>query len=139
MTSIFQRLDTDNKEKAIPIYVCRPDDWSQVGRQLTPAQRKFAQARSFSGEAGQRVSLPDAEGNIDCVLYGVGAIAKDDIGPIRAGQIPGFLSKGLYYFNHLPSDWSPRLAATGWGMGAYKFDRYLQDPAEFPILSLIHI
>lgn len=136
MTSIFQRLDTDNKEKAIPIYVCRPDDWSQVGRQLTLAQRKFAQARSFSGEAGQRVSLPDAEGNIDCVLYGVGAIAKDDIGPIRAGQIPGFLSKGLYYFNHLPGDWSPRLAATGWGMGAYKFDRYLQDPAEFPILLL---
>jgi len=136
MTSIFKRHTEGDKDKAQPIYVCRPNEWDSVAAQLTPMQRKFANARNFSGEAGQRVRLPDAKGDIDCVLFGVGPLEKDDAGPIRAGQLAGFLPKGLYYFEHLPEGWKPRLAATGWGMGAYKFDRYLSDRAEFPTLLL---
>lgn len=136
MTSIFQRLDDARKETAVPIYVCRPDDWKSVSAKLTPMQRKFSEARNFSGEAGQRVRLPNADGDIGAVLFGAGPLEKDDSGPIRAGTLAGFLPKGEYYYEHLPQDWSARLAATGWGMGAYKFDRYLKDSAEFPTLLL---
>ena len=136
MTSIFKRHTEGDKDKALPIYACRPDEWDSVAGQLTRQQRKFAKARKFSGKAGQRVRLPDASGDIACILYGAGPLEKDDAGPIRAGQLAGFLPKGLYYFEHLPAGWTPRLAATGWGMGAYKFDRYLKDAAEFPTLLL---
>ena len=136
MTVIFKRFETGDKDIAQPIYVCRPDEWDGVRANLTPMQLKFATARNFSGEAGQRVRVPNDQGDIDCVLFGVGPLNKDDVGPIRAGQLAGFLPKGLYYFAHLPEGWTPRLAATGWGMGAYKFDRYLAETAEFPTLLL---
>jgi len=120
----------------LPIYVCRPEDWDELAARLTPIQRNFAKARNFSGEAGQRVRLPDETGDVTAVLFGAGPLDTDDMGPIRAGQLPGFLPKGLYHFAQIPSDWSPRLAATGWGMGAYKFDRYLPETTEFPSLQL---
>jgi len=134
--TIFQRKAGGDTEAALPIYVCRPDDWDELAAQLTPMQRNFAKARNFSGEAGQRVRLPNETGEISAVLFGAGPLDADDMGPIRAGQLPNFLPKGLYRFAQIPSDWSPRLAATGWGMGAYKFDRYLPETTEFPSLQL---
>ena len=136
MSSVFQRLTADQKSQAIPVYICRPDEWRELEAQFSPMQRAFAQARNFSGEAGQRIRMPGDDGEIDYVLFGVGPAEKDDMGPIRTGQLSSFLPKGLYYFEHLPEGWSSRLAATGWGMGAYKFDRYLKDSAEFPTLLL---
>ena len=136
MTSIFKRLEAGDKNKAQPIYICRPSEWEHIASRLTPMQQTFAKARNFSGEAGQRVRVPDESGEVKLVLYGVGSAAKDDMGPIRVGQLSGFLPKGHYYFASLPEGWSSRLAATGWGMGAYKFDRYLPDTAEFPTLLL---
>lgn len=133
---IFTRNDAAGSDKALPIYICRPDGWNEVAAKLSPMQVNFAKARNFSGDAGQRVRLPSQTGEIESVLFGAGAIEQDDVGPIRAGQLPNFLPKGLYYFAQLPTDWSPRLAATGWGMGAYKFDRYLPDKTEFPTLQL---
>ena len=134
--AIFKRSDTADIKDGLPIYICRPDGWNDIAVKLSPMQRSFAAARNFSGEAGQRVQLPSESGEIACVLFGVGPADKDDMGPIRAGQLPVFLPKGLYYFAQLPSDWSPRLAATAWGMGAYKFDRYLPEKVEFPTLLL---
>ena len=136
MISIFKRLEAGDKDKALPVYICRPSEWKLISSRLSPMQRTFAKARNFSAEAGQRVRVPDESGEVKLVLFGVGAAEKDDIGPVRVGQLSGFLPKGLYYFESLPEGWLPRLAATGWGMGAYKFDRYLSDTAEFPTLLL---
>ncbi len=133
---VFIRDDDSGAQHALPIYICRPDEWEDIAAKLSPMQRNFAQARNFTGEAGQRVRLPGPSGEIESVLFGAGPKTSDDIGPIRAGHLPAFLPKGVYYFAHLPSDWSARLAATGWGMGAYKFDRYLPEKAEFPTLRL---
>ena len=136
MISIFKRLESGDKNKAQPIHICRPSEWEHISAQLTPMQRTFAKARNFSGEAGQFVRVPDESGEVKLVLYGVGPAHKDDVGPVRVGQLAGRLPKGLYYFASLPEGWTSRLAATGWGMGAYKFDRYLSDVTEFPTLLL---
>jgi len=133
---IFKRAESGDEKIALPIYICRPDGWNDIAERLSPMQRNFAKSRNFTGEAGQRIRVPGDNGEIACILFGVGVVEADDIGPIRTGQLPSFLAKGLYYFGALPADWSPRLAATGWGMGAYKFDRYLPDKTEFPTLLL---
>ena len=135
MSDIFQPLKDDQTD-ITPIDVCRPGDWDIVFKNLTPAQQRFTKARKFMGEAGQRLQLPDGDGNIECVLFGAGTKSKDDIGPIRLGQLSAFLSGGNYRLRHLPADWSERLAAIGWGMGAYKFDHYL---AEKYTPSTLHI
>ena len=136
MTSHFIReSDLGVGVVATPIYVCRPEGWDKVRGKLTEAQITFAKARSFKGEAGQRVRLPGADGQITAVIFGAGPQADDAAGAIRSGTLSGFLPEGHYAFKMMPDDWTPSLAAIGWGLGAYKFDRYLE-PSTCPTLIL---
>lgn len=113
---------------ALTIDICRPDEWEALKATLSPLQREFASARGFCGEAGQRIRLPDDTGALVRVLFGAGDKAADVLGPIRTGQLASFLSGGgVYEIQTLPADWSPAQTAVGWGLGAYKFDRYLPD------------
>ena len=125
---------------AIPIYVCRPDGWGELRVTLTPAQQNFAAARGFDGGKGQRLRLPNSDGAIERVLYGAGQMAGDVLGAISLGALSAVLSNPAsltaYKLASLPDDWSRRQAAIGWGLGAYKFDRYLQDPHTPPRLVL---
>jgi len=122
--------------KITPIYVVRPDEWLDVESQLTPLQKNYAQEQQFEGKASQRVMLPDANGEISAILFGVGSQDKDDEGAIRAGGLSSTLKAGYYNFEGLPGDWNPDLAAIGWGMGTYKYERYLQNETEYPTLVL---
>ncbi len=121
---------------ATPINVCRPEGWSGLKSTLTEAQKNFAKARSFEAAKGQRLRLPDANGNIERVLYGVGDEKGDVLGAIQMGGLSSFLSGGPYIIESLPKDWSKRQAAIGWGLGSYKFDRYLPEEHTPPVLVL---
>lgn len=122
------------------IDVCRPDEWEALRAKLTGAQKTFATARGFVGGKGQRVRLPNAEGHIERVLYGAGEVQGDVAGPIFMGGLSTFLagvtSATVYKINSLPKDWSRRQAAIGWGLGTYKFDRYLPEKQTPPVLLL---
>ncbi len=131
---ITSRSSVKNDPKIIPIYVCRPKGWEAVQNELTPAQQTFAEVRGFKGEAEQRVQLPGPDGSIDKVLFGAGASEKDVLGGIRAGALSRSLPQAHYEWMVLPDDWSETLAATGWGLGAYKFENYLDVKKEFPVL-----
>ncbi len=120
----------------VPVYVCRPDEWNDVKKGLTDAQKTFASARGFIGEAGQRVQLPGESGEIVSVLFGAGSAQGDVMGGIRAGGLSRSLPEKHYRFASLPQDWDADLAAIGWGMGAYKFDDYLGSNRVPPILVL---
>ena len=124
----LRRQDLQHSKLAdpTPIVICRPQGWELVMQSLSDAQLTFAQARGFEGEAGQKLRLPDASGEISCVLFGAGHEAKDVLGPIRLGQLATFLAgDGLYEIQDMPKDWTAAQVAVGWGMGSYKFDRYL--------------
>ena len=132
MTQCFTTDDTT----ATPIDVCRPEDWEELRAKLTPSQQNFAKARGFEGAKSQRLRLPDEVGNIERVMFGVGDVEGDVLGPIRMGGLASVLSGGPYKIRSLPKNWSKRQAAIGWGLGAYKFDRYLQDKHTPPVLVL---
>ena len=128
VTCFLHRQDLQHSKLAdpIPIVICRPDSWDAISQSLSDAQRTFAAARGFEGEAGQKIRLPDASGEISLVLFGAGKKAGDVLGPIRLGQLASFLAgEGLYEIQDMPEDWTQVQAAVGWGMGSYKFDRYL--------------
>jgi len=128
--------DTRDGETAVPIWICRPGDVDDVLAGLEALPRQFAKTKKFKGSAGQRVSLPDENGNIAGVLFGVGSDTDDKLGPINTGRLSSNLPAGVYVFESLPGDWDPALAAIGWGLGAYKFDKYLGDPKTFPVLNI---
>ena len=137
MSAIFTTNDQITASaKIIPIFVLRPDEWSSYEDILTPSHYAFALAQNFNAAAGQLVLLPGEGGSIAGILFGSGPLKKDEQGAIRAGGLSSALKAGYYRFEHLPEDWRAVLAAIGWGLGAYKFEQYLQKETQFPTLVL---
>ncbi|RKQ72062.1 leucyl aminopeptidase [Litorimonas taeanensis] len=117
-----------------PIYAVRPKDWEILKSQFDEVALNFAKARNFTGEAGQRVRLPNAQGQIAAVLYGAGPQEDDAMGPIRMGGLSSVLPQGFYQLAYIPKDWTMNLALTAWGLGAYRFETYLKETTQFPTL-----
>ncbi|KWT64225.1 Peptidase B [Hyphomicrobium sulfonivorans] len=92
---------------------------------LLPAQRAWAEAMSFKGSAKQHALLPDAEGRIAAVLFGMGDDAAGEpsgSSELLFGKLAQSLPAGNYHLAAAPRD--PTLAAIAWGLGAYRFNRY---------------
>jgi leucyl aminopeptidase len=122
---------------AIPVHICRPDAADALYARLSDAQSNYAKAHKFSGEAGQAVLLPSESGDIAAVLFGAG---KQEDGyntsPVAVGSLSAKLASGYYTVASKPDDWTDALVAIFWGMGAYKFTKYLQDDFSAPTLVL---
>jgi len=137
MSLLFSYVDKVPANMAIvPVHILRNDEWELFAAALPPAQFNFAKALNFTAEVGQRLRLPDANGHVEKVIFGAGAQMNDVVGPMAVGRLSGALPAGYYQFERLPSDWNVDLAAIGWGMGAYKFDRYLPEEHVAPTLVL---
>jgi len=126
----------DLPSEAVPVIidVLTAAEWERYAESLTQAQRVFAGERRFKADSGQRLRLPEADGRVKRVLFGLGD--DDAVGEMRLGSLGGALPEGYYRFGRLPKDVDARLAAIGWGLGAYHFDRYLSEKSEPPILVL---
>ena len=126
----------DLPSEVVPVLldVISSDDWSRYSNSLSDAQRVFAGEQTFKADAGQTLRMPEADGRVRRVLLGIGD--KDRISEMRLGSLGAALPPGYYSFGHVPSEFDLRLAAIGWGMGAYKFDRYLSEKSNPPILVL---
>ena len=135
-TPFILHKDLPSEVVPVKIEVLRPDNWEAYKATLTEAQARFADERKFQADAGQRLSLPESDGRIKRVLFGCGPETDDDIGEMRLGALSNFLSEGYYSLGNVPSDMTKNLAAIGWGLGAYRFDRYLSDPKNPPLLVL---
>ena len=137
MSAIFAtKNDVTASAKVISIHVVRPKDWDRLKTALLAPQQKFTMARQFTGKVGQTLHLPNADGDIEMILYGVGDADKDILGALRAGGLSGSLPAGYYTFASLPKDWDRVQAHVGWGIGAYKFETYLSSETEFPTLII---
>ncbi len=130
----IRQKDLPSEVVPVLIDVVTAAGWERYAQTLTEAQRVFAEERKFMGEGGQRLRLPEADGRVKRILLGIG----DDLtmAEMRLGTLGASLSAGYYIFGHLPSDIDSRLAAIGWGMGAYRFDRYLSEKSDPPLLVL---
>ena len=126
----------DLPSDAVPVIidVITSDGWLRFSEKLTAAQQSFSAERSFTAEAGQRLRLPEADGRVKRVLLGLGS--DDDAGETYLGVLGSNLPAGYYQFGSLPASLDKRLAAIAWGMGTYRFDRYLADKNAPPTLVL---
>ena len=130
----IRQKDLPSEVVPVLIDVVTAAGWERYAQTLTEAQRVFAEERKFTGESGQRLRMPEANGRVKRVLLGIG----DDMttAEMRLGALGASLSAGYYSFGHLPSHIDARLAAIGLGMGAYRFDRYLSEKSNPPLLVL---
>ncbi len=96
-----------------------------AGVPLEKAQRAWVEATGFKGAAKQVALVPDGDGGIAGVMFGLGEGAiGEPSGPaeLLVGQLAQSLPAGSYRLEGKLSE--PELAAIAWGLGAYRYGRY---------------
>lgn len=84
----------------------------------------WADACGFTGALGQALRVPDAEGRLDQILFGWGDEATRKRDRFYLGDLARSAQPGTY---RLATDLDPEsahLAALGWLLGRYRFDKY---------------
>ena len=108
--------------KTVPIFAVQPAELKK-GAGLAPEILKWATANNFDGGKGKILPLPSPRHDLSGVLFGLGS----DPNPLDMGTLAAKLPEGNY---HLETGLERSdLAALGWLLGSYRFDRY-RKPAE---------
>ena len=107
---------------AIPITFVSTDNWAAIREGLNAPARSFAEASGFAAKAGRHLLLPDSDGALAAVLFGIEAPADPHLDRFSAGRLPDLLPAGTYRFANAPHD--ARLATLAFALGTYQFTRY---------------
>lgn len=110
---------------AVPVACVSAADWAQVEASLTDAQRAYAKAVDFAPKAGRLALLPDAQGSLARVLFGLGDNPARGLDRLLPGKLPGLLPPAAYV---LEPGVDPSEAALAWLLGSYRFGRYRSAP-----------
>ena len=82
--------------------------------------KRWIKTVGFDGAAGNTCLIPNNDGSLGKVLWGVSDIPNIwDSGSLARG-----LPHGTYTFEGFNDAKTSTLAALGWGLGAYRFDKY---------------
>jgi len=119
MPSVFE---TEPSAPAIPITFVTKSTWDAIQASLPDPARQFTLANGFAAKPGAWLALPDADGRIAQVLFGLDDANSKSRDPFRPGALPGVLPSGLYRFANAPHN--ARLAALAFALGNYRFTRY---------------
>lgn len=101
---------------AISLELIAADQFATWSERQDAASRAWVDRTAFKARAGQFAWLPDATGRPSRVVAGYNG--SFDLSTL--GDLPNKLPDDVYA---LTSN-VPEIALTGWGLGAYRFDRY---------------
>ncbi len=106
------------KAPVIPLICIDEGELAAAG--LPSMHMAWAEANGFSGQRGRLLSVPAADGGLASFLFGMG---KAEGRPaLLTGLAGAALAPGSYRLEGAFGD--PDLAALGFRLGAYRFDRY---------------
>ncbi len=111
-------------DTSIPLHVVAADDVDQTLGSLSDMARAWATSQGFTGELGQVLTIPDAQGGIALALVGYGTAAKRARGRFHIGTAARNLPKGTYRIASGLQDGELEEAALAWLLASYSFDRY---------------
>jgi leucyl aminopeptidase len=130
MSSLIERKPADRS--AIPIETTDAAHLAGTRRRLDTAQKRWLESTGFDAAPGSVAFVADAKGNIERVLVGVDA--ADPLSAIAG--LPFRLPVGRYALADEGVVADGELAALGWGLGAYVFDRYRTPPRKAAELAV---
>jgi leucyl aminopeptidase len=111
------------RTKITPL-ICVEED-SLAEAKLSAAHQSWADANGFAGQRGRLLALPSDDGDLAGYLFGLGEAA--DRPALVTGLAGAALRPGTYRLDGAYGD--PTLAAIGFRLGAYRFDRYREGRA----------
>jgi leucyl aminopeptidase len=106
---------------AVPVHAVSEKDIAAFldGRQAFV--KGFAELADFKAKAGQTLVVPDSQGGMDRVLFGLGSGPAD---PMVFRGLPAKLPAGDYRLAQVPPGMSLDDVALAFALGSYRFDRY---------------
>lgn len=118
----MHRLLASASSVAIPVHAVSKPGWPALRDALPRLGRAFAEAQGFAARPGQHIALPDAQGAVAGVLLGVEPLDSRRRDAFEPGRLAALLPEGDYRLSGEIGD--PALAALGWLLQGYRFDRY---------------
>ena len=121
---------------SIPVYFADPDTLETLSPELPALSANWIVANGFEAGAGEICLVPDADGNLATVLFGLGYPNSAKRTPFLPGLLPGLLPSGTYHFANAPDD-GP-LAALAFGLGSYAYSKYKSDPGKTGVALVVN-
>jgi leucyl aminopeptidase len=118
----------DSSRSAIPVHALYEQETAAFLEGRQAFVRAFAATADFKGKAGQALVVPNTEGGVDRVLFGLGAEGRADAMSFRA--LPAKLPAGDYRIAQAPAGIAPDQIALAFALGSYRFDRYRKTATE---------
>jgi len=107
---------------AVPILFINPGSFAAATKVLDERAQAFVSAAGYEPKPGRHLIVPATDGKLACVLFGIEPKDEPTKDLFRPGQLVALLPPGTYRFANTPHD--ARLAALGFALGAYQFNRY---------------
>ncbi|MCK0125960.1 leucyl aminopeptidase family protein [Gelidibacter sp. F2691] len=117
-----------NSKHAIPLHLIEKGDKAAY-KQLPEQAKNWADANGFDGTLGQCLIVPNASGDIEMALAGLGTTntrARKRFGAVAARSK---LPEGVYRLDSDHSELITQEFALGWLLEGYRFDRYAKQSA----------
>ncbi len=127
-------LGARSGKRAVPLWPVFEGKGALDKVDLGKGDKKWIKHNGFEGKQGQVALVPDAEGDLAAVVFGLGT-ETDEIPFHLAGALVDQVPKGTFEF--MGAFGTAFQAALFWGLGAYSFTRYKSDAvAEAKVLKL---
>jgi leucyl aminopeptidase len=117
---------------ATPVWLVSAENWEWVKASIGVEVATFADRCGFKPKAGRIQLLPGEAGALAGVLFGIDAPDAPTRDPFGPGKLATSLPEGVYRFANPPAD--ADLAALGFLLALYRYDRFKADPAPKPSL-----
>jgi leucyl aminopeptidase len=111
---------------AVPIVAVIEAELEAVLAAAPPLARALAGPSEFKAKAGQLLLVPDGEGKLESVLFGLGSAPEAMGFRALAAKLPA----GTYRLVEAPAAVDRAQAALAFALGSYKFDRYKKPAGE---------
>jgi leucyl aminopeptidase len=113
-------LFSTSAQGAVPIYVVTPATLEPLLSGRLEAHANWSKASGFTGAAGKALFLPDANGRLAGVLFGLGG----DEDALATAALPGALPAGTYTYALAPQSHGGSRLALAWALGSYAYARF---------------
>src|SRR5690349_1384061 len=89
-------LLTQDAASSVPIWLVTNESWPGMAGRLPSPCRSFAAAQGFDGKAGTHCLLPNGDGTLAGVAFGLEGADARRADPFLPGKLPSLLPDGLY-------------------------------------------
>ncbi|MDA0340804.1 MAG: leucyl aminopeptidase family protein [Proteobacteria bacterium] len=113
---------------SVPIFLVTESGLKDWGNTADTNASQWVAATGFTAAAGAHCCLPNPNGGLAGILVGVTESETPSAGLWDLAGLPTNLPEGRYYLDTELGPEKATMAALGWALGCYSFDRYKKTP-----------